>query len=194
MNIVHLGILAERKLIFINDFSEPCTRASAGPPYTHGFHLFVYKNTHHAVPNRRGGTCPKMCGVSTIRTGGGRPPAGNPEDCGEDTTTPGAGVSYNVSGSCQQLWGGTKRSKEDLSSYNLPCLEAACHSPDALLSKGVKLRKGWQGERGCPASRVRYFRIRITDHCCSILKGRELSSKSHRAAWSQVLGIRREPC
>lgn len=194
MNIVHLGILAERKLIFINDFSEPCTRASAGPPYTHGFHLFVYKNTHHAVPNRRGGTCPKMCGVSTIRTGGGRPPAGNPEDCGEDTTTPEAGVSYNVSGSCQQLWGGTKRSKEDLSSYNLPCLEAACHSPDALLSKGVKLRKGWQGERGCQASRVRYFRIRITDHCCSILKGRELSSKSQRAAWSQVLGIRREPC
>lgn len=69
MNIVHLGILAERKLTFINEFSELCTRANAGHSYVQGFHPFMYKNTHQAVLNRREGTCPEMCGVITIRTG-----------------------------------------------------------------------------------------------------------------------------
>lgn len=71
MNIGHLGILADiPELTFTNEFSELCTRASAGPPYAQGSHSFMYKNTHHAVPNRRrGGMCPEMCGVNTVRTG-----------------------------------------------------------------------------------------------------------------------------
>lgn len=52
---------------------------------------------------------------------------------------------------------------DDLSGYNPPCLETACHSPEASMSRGVKLRTGWQSERGYQASRVRRFRIRTTD-------------------------------
>lgn len=65
--------------------------------------------------------------------------------------------------SCQQLRGGAAC---DLSSCHPPCLETACRSPEALLSKGVKLRRDWQSgreERGCQASRVRYASIAIVD-------------------------------
>lgn len=149
-------------MAFINEFPELCTRANAGPPYTQGFHSFMYKNTHQAVPNRRGGTCPEMCGVITVRTGKADHEQGTLRTAG---TAPETGVSQDGSGICQQLWGGNQCGRDDLSSYNPPCLEAACHSPEALPSQGVKLSKGRQGEWGCQeACRVRYFRIRVTDH------------------------------
>lgn len=74
--------------------------------------------------------------------------------------------SQDASGSCQQLRGGAACRMGDLSSCLPPCLETACPSPEALLSKGVKLRKDWQSgqdERGCQASRVRYASIAIVD-------------------------------
>lgn len=100
---------------------------------------------------KEGGTCPEMCGVSTRADRQAQTTSGELQGLGRGHST----RELRKLGCLRQLstaeGGGATYRTGDLSSCHPPHLETACHSPEALLSKGVRLRKDWQSgldERG----------------------------------------------